>query len=84
MRGYYADETAHNFLFISTVMDPPKAILSSQGCNLMSKVLSFIYNEYAIQRIKISTYLPAFNEKLTRFKSSLKHLTANLKGLLPL
>ncbi len=58
MRGYTAEETDQNLLSIVSVIGAPKATLSDHGCNFMSKVLSFIYGKYAIQRICTSPYHP--------------------------
>lgn len=72
MKGYTADETACNLLSIISLLGPPKCILSDQGSNFMSLVLSLHYSRFAISRIRTSPYHPETNRKLERFHSSLK------------
>ncbi len=72
MKGYTAEETAQNLLAIMSILGPPKAILSDQGANFMSTVLSHLYDKLAIQKIMTTPYHPESNGKLEKFHSSLK------------
>ncbi len=72
MKGFTSDETAENLLAIISFTGPPSAILSDQGSNFLSKVLSQLYDKFAIQRIKTSPYRPQSNGQLERVHSTLK------------
>ena len=72
MRGYTANETAQNLITVISILGPPKCILTDQGSNFLSLVLSELYARFAIALISTSPYHPKSNGKLERFHSSLK------------
>lgn len=72
MRGFTAEETAQNLLSIFSIIGPPVAVLSDQGRNFLSRVLSFLYSKFGVMRIKTSPYHPESNGKLERFHATLK------------
>ncbi len=56
MRGFNAEETALNLLSIFSFIGSPLSILSDQGSNFLSRVLSFVYDKFGVLRIKTSPY----------------------------
>ncbi len=72
MRGFAAEETALNLLSIFSFIGSPLSILSDQGSNFLSLVLSFVYDKFGVLRIKTSPYHPESNGTLERFHSTLK------------
>ncbi len=66
MRGYTSEETAMNLLKLFSFTGPPSAILSDQGSNFLSRVLSQLYENllFAVCALLLIT----------------QRVTANLKG----
>ncbi len=76
LRSYTAEDTAQALLSVISVTGPPLAILSDQGSNFMSKVLSLLYKKLGISRVRTSPYHPQSNGRLERFHSTLKTMLA--------
>ncbi len=72
MHGFTAEETAQNLILIFSFTGSPVAVLSDQGSNFLSRVMSCVYAKFGILRIRTSPYHPESNGKLERLHSTLK------------
>ncbi len=70
LRYYTAEHTAQGILAILSFTGTHLAILTDQGTNFMSKVLSHLYAKLGIARIRISPYHPQSNGRLERFHAT--------------
>ncbi len=76
LRTYTAEDTARALLSVIAVTGPPLAILSDQGSNFMSKVLSLLYQKLGISKVRTTPYHPQSNGRLERFHATLKAMLA--------
>ncbi len=72
MHGFTAEETAQNLILLFSFTGSPVAVLSDQGSNFLSRVMSCVYAKFGIQRIRTSPYHLESNGKLERLHSTLK------------
>ncbi len=78
MKSYTADVTAQALLSVISFTGTPLVILSDQGTNFLSKVLTHLYKKLGISRVRTSPYHPQSNGRLERFHSTLKTMLTKL------
>ncbi len=78
MKSYTAELTAQALLSVICFTGTPLVILSDQGSNFMSKVLTHLYKKLGISRVRTSPYHPQSNGRLERFHGTLKTMLTKL------